>query len=130
MNIYLVLGILFFHWVFDFVCQSDKEAKGKSKELYWLLSHTITYSLGWITPILIYVMIGGFSDSPKAWDFHQSFDFITITFLLHTLTDYFTSKINARLWEQGKTHKFFVSIGFDQFLHFAQLLITFKLLTN
>jgi hypothetical protein len=54
--------------------------------------------------------------------------FSGITFVAHTATDYVTSRINARLWEEKKVHWFFVSIGFDQFLHYTQLLLTYHLL--
>ena len=30
-NIYAVLAILFIHWIADFILQTDKQAKGKSK---------------------------------------------------------------------------------------------------
>jgi len=36
--------------------------------------------------------------------------------------------INAKLWAKGDVHNFFVSIGFDQVLHYIQLFITFKYL--
>lgn len=39
-------------------------------------------------------------------------------------------KRNGSLWEQKKVHEFFVSIGFDQLLHYIQLILTFKLLTS
>jgi len=52
----------------------------------------------------------------------------------HTITDYFTSKITSRLYAQGKFGStipnlgFFSMIGFDQVLHYGQLLLTFHLL--
>ena len=58
--------------------------------------------------------------------YHISFFFIT--FLSHTITDYFTSRINKKLWEKGDTHNFFVFVGLDQILHYFQLFLTYKLL--
>ncbi len=121
MNLYEILGILFIHWFADFVCQTDEQAKGKSKEWYPLLSHTSTYSLIWLwfgililpikdIPIIIY--------------------FTLITFLCHTVTDYITSRENTKLWEKGKIHDFFVCIGFDQYLHYIQLFLTYWYLTK
>lgn len=130
MNIYLVLGILFVHWIADFVLQTDSQAKGKSKDMVCLLSHTFTYSTIFMLFCLIYVI----ATTPLTEHHFTSFEFVLkfslITLVCHTVQDYITSRINARLWEQKKVHDFFVSIGFDQFLHFAQLLITFKLLTQ
>ena len=47
MNLYEILGILFIHWFADFVLQTDKQAKGKSKEWGPLLEHTFNYSVVW-----------------------------------------------------------------------------------
>ena len=40
----VIIGILFLHWLFDFVAQSHEDAIGKSKSLTRLLSHTSQYS--------------------------------------------------------------------------------------
>lgn len=53
--------------------------------------------------------------------------FAGITFITHTITDYFTSKINAYLWANKMEHTFWSSIGFDQFLHHLQLILTLNL---
>lgn len=118
--------IILIHWVADFVLQTDNQAKGKSTSWKWLLSHTGTYSLVWL--VVIYFLF------PADWNFSQrglySVYFAAITFVCHTITDYFTSRLNSRLWKAGKIHEFFVSIGFDQVLHYGQLFLTFYLLTN
>jgi hypothetical protein len=62
--------------------------------------------------------------------FHFSFYFWLITFVCHTITDYFTSRLNSRLWAKGDVHNFFVSIGFDQVLHYVQLFTTYYLLKS
>ena len=48
MNLEVIILILVIHWIADFVLQTDKEAKGKSKNWSDLLSHTYTYSLVWL----------------------------------------------------------------------------------
>lgn len=116
-NILTVLMILLIHWIADFLCQTDKMAQGKSKNWNDLLEHTSVYSLIWLMPsILLFEKLG--------------LVFVGITFLAHTLTDYFTSRLNTKLWSEKKIHWFFVSIGFDQFLHFTQLFLTYYLLNN
>ena len=100
-----ILAVLFIHWVADFVCQSDWQAKNKSKDNAALLEHTLLYSILWFFP----VAIGGYylHYSPNMlW-------FIPITFIAHTITDYFTSRLNTYLWTKGEVHYFFVSVGFD-----------------
>lgn len=126
-NIYIVLGILFFHWVFDFILQTDEDAKGKSSSWKHLLNHTKMYSMGWIVVSLIYFMFSDFIITDLST--FKILLFAPITFLAHTATDYYTSKVNSQLWKEGDSHGFFISIGFDQFLHFSQLLLTFYWLT-
>lgn len=109
----IVMGVIITHWFADFVLQSDEDAKGKSTSWKHLLSHTIDYSAVWATISLGLVY---FVNLPSIFLW-----FAPITFVLHTLTDYFTSRLNSKLWGAGRVHDFFVSIGFDQILHYAQL---------
>lgn len=119
MNLYEILGIIIIHWFADFVCQTDKMAQGKSKKWKWLLKHTYYYSMIWL--------MAGIGLS--GWIGIQGvLQFAVITFVVHTITDYFTSRLNSKLWEEKKIHYFFVSVGFDQILHYAQLFITYQLL--
>lgn len=116
-NILVVILILFWHWVADFIFQTDWQAQNKSKSWNALLQHTGIYAALW-APIMAYLY---------HFDVKAIF-FVTITFIAHTITDYFTSRLNSKLWAEKKVHWFFVSIGFDQFLHFTQLLLTYYLL--
>ena len=122
----IVLAIILIHWFADFVLQTDKQARGKSKNWNDLLSHTGTYSVIWLIPIILLF--------PKDWTTSQyvltSLLFGGITFITHTITDYFTSRLNSKLWSEGKVHYFFVSVGFDQVLHYTQLFLTYYLLTR
>lgn len=117
--------ILFLHWLGDFVFQSDTVAKGKSKFVHLLVEHTIIYSLvvgiGMIG--FRYYLTGNFEESCLF-----GIRFALITGVFHTIQDYFTSKLNARLYAEGKNHLFYVSLGFDQFLHACQLFLTYKYL--
>lgn len=126
-NIYVVIAILFIHWFADFVAQSDLQAKNKSKSWYFLLEHTGNYSFIWWIVGLGYIGFK-FDKFPIEQTLMPLAKFVLITFVCHTITDYFTSRLNSKLWTQGNTHNFFVSIGWDQFLHFTQLLITYQLL--
>jgi len=112
MNLIEIFSILIIHWIADFVLQTDKQAQGKSKNWSDLLSHTSIYSACWL-PIAAITMgnIGVLA--------------VLITFVAHTITDYFTSRLNSKLWAEGKVHYFFVSIGFDQVLHYVQLFTTY-----
>lgn len=144
-NIWIVLAIIFIHWICDFVCQSDWQAKNKSKSNKALLSHTSLYSLAFAAHILWIFQI----ESGNSFEsIYKAIIFGLITFIAHTITDYFTSRLNAKLVpkrdltyrhvdkqlvyfpEGEKLHSFFVSVGFDQVLHYAQLLLTYYYLTN
>lgn len=124
-SLIVILAILFIHWIADFVCQSDWQAKNKSKNNSALIEHTSIYSAIWYIP-MIFIFVFPTLDLDKA--IVNSMAFCGITFICHTITDYFTSRLNSKLWEKGDVHNFFVSIGFDQFLHFIQLLLTYYLL--
>ena len=112
-----IFGIIIIHWIADFVLQTDKQAKGKSKEWKPLLSHTFTYSMIW-------VIIGCILYLFNLTNINFAL-FGLITFAAHTVTDYFTSRLNSKLWAKGDVHNFFVSVGFDQVLHYIQLFLTY-----
>jgi L-asparagine transporter-like permease len=118
-SLYEILGILLIHWFADFVLQTDEQAKGKSKEWKPLLHHTFNYSIIWFFASFIY---GMFTNNILL------LLFAPITFICHTITDYITSRENSKLWESGKVHDFFVCVGFDQWLHYLQLFLTYWLL--
>ena len=135
----VVLAIILIHWIADFVFQTDKMAKGKSKNWNDLLSHTGTYSFVWL-------FIGGCiylqqfrpynPEHNKIMNIYWSYLiprgilFVLITFIAYTITDYFTSRLNSKLWAKGDVHNFFVSVGGDQLLHYTQLLLTYYILTK
>lgn len=123
MTVLEILLILLIHWIADFVLQTDKQAKNKSTNVYELVAHTLTYSLVFFMCGLAYCY---FTKTELIYSFY----FYIITFVCHTITDYFTSKLNSKLWKQEKTHEFFVSVGFDQVLHYCQLFITYSFLKS
>lgn len=132
----IILLVLFIHFVADFIFQDEKWAKAKSKDFDQLLNHTLTYSTFWGMCGIIYIMYEllylDLSTDVICHHFRLNLIFTTITFLLHTTTDYFTSKITSRQYIEGKfgsaipNFGFFTTIGFDQWLHYIQLLLTLK----
>ena len=148
MNIIVILVILFYHWFADAVMQTNEMATNKSKSWEALLLHTVLYSYLWIIPGIVYALfnIGDYVQFTITY-------FVLITFVCHTITDYFTSRINKKLLPERETlsfllnkeageekfisfpkgenyHNFFVMVLLDQFLHFAQLFLTFYFLTK
>lgn len=125
MNLIEIFSIIVIHWIADFVMQDEKWALGKSKNWKDLLSHTMTYSFMWI------VGLGLFIPTLMALPL---FYFVIITFICHTTTDYFTSRVVSKRFTDkylgGPIPNFgaFSIIGFDQVLHYVQLFITYQLL--
>lgn len=131
--IYEVLFIFLIHWIADFVFQDEKWANGKSKNIVDLLKHTLTYTfvfycLGFVLPY----WCNGRTFIGTIWESNaQLLWFFPITFITHTITDYFTSRIVSKRFE----HKYYGSsipnfgaftiIGFDQVLHYTQLFLTY-----
>lgn len=124
MSFYIIICIILIHWFADFVCQTHWEATNKSKNNFALLQHTIKYTSIWVVFGLVYCIVNTSFYNPFSLTI-----FTLITFVSHTLTDYITSRINTYLWNKKDIHNFFVSVGFDQVLHYVQLFLTFKLLT-
>jgi len=119
-----IFVIIIIHWIADFVLQTDKQAKGKSKDILILLKHTSCYSFVWfVSGFMLYLPFN--FNGLTLW-FICIFSLTTL--ISHTITDYFTSRLNSKLWSEGKTHYFFVSVGFDQILHYVQLFLTYYLL--
>lgn len=81
-----------------------------------LLNHTMVYSGVFTIASIIYTVATGN---------YLMLVFGPVTLLFHTTTDFFTSRLNSKLWAKGDVHNFFVSVLFDQFLHFVQLFLTF-----
>ena len=120
MTLTLIFLVIFVHWVADFVFQTHWQATNKSTNNWALFQHVGSYTITWM--VVIWLSVG--------WYGYGILWFIPITFVSHFITDYFTSRLNSYLWKKGDIHNFFVSIGFDQVLHYIQLFLTIHLLIN
>jgi hypothetical protein len=119
----IFLFIIIVHWIADFVLQDEAWALGKSKAWAPLLKHTMTYSAFWFIPVLLVTN-----------DLLGTTLFVLITFVAHTITDYFTSRIVSKRFENKHfgsaipNFGAFSTIGADQVLHYIQLVYTWNLL--
>lgn len=116
MSFYFVMLILTLHWVADFICQTDWQAKNKSKNNVALLKHVGSYTA--------VIFVGSlFVFSPMI-----AVMWTALNGILHFVTDYVTSRITSYLWSKGDVHNFFVVVGLDQLIHYACLFGTLTLM--
>lgn len=110
-----LICLLAVHWLGDFVLQSHWMSVNKSKRLDALAIHVATYT----TTLLIGsgLLFGVDNIGPLAL-------FVGVNGSLHFATDFVTSKITSRLWDQQREHLFFVMLGFDQLMHQVTLVAT------
>lgn len=128
----LPISVLVVHFIADFLLQSDWMAVNKSKSNAALTAHVTVYAA-------CFLVFG--------------IHFAAVTFYLHWITDYFTSRWTSKLWffkyvcsycgepwdthdcgkvdgpfwtyVHSKRHWFFVVIGLDQLIHFFTLAVTY-----
>ena len=92
--------IILTHWVADFIFQREVDALKKSSDFWHLFRHTTTYSFVWAIVILTYITI---TLEITGIVFSKMILFVLITFVFHTITDYFTNRVVKTLfgWENG-----------------------------
>ncbi len=99
---YLVVALVWIHWIADFILQTDVMAQNKNKSTKWLSIHVTVYSI----PFLIFGL-----------------KFAVLNGLLHFVTDFITSRLTSYLWQKGDRHNFFVVIGLDQAIHLTSMIL-------
>ncbi len=116
-----ILAILFIHWIADFVFQDVHHAETKHKSVLSMASHVGIYSAIWFIAMI-----------PRGEII--ALQFAVITFISHYAIDMITSNVTHIHVKKGvfgsriPNFGFFTIIGFDQFLHYAQLFITYDYL--
>lgn len=124
MLLFEFIFLLAAHWLGDFVIQTHWQATNKSKNVVALLKHIGTYTL--VFAAASYLLLWGDLGIPL-----QTITiFIAVNALAHFVTDYFTSKMTAKLWAEQRPHDFFVAVGFDQFLHQAAIALSLGLIIH
>jgi hypothetical protein len=113
----ILLILLLAHWFADFVMQNDEMAINKSSSNQALMSHIGAYTC------MMFFAVGfllGFNNVSLL----LGLVFLFVNAAAHFVTDYVTSRITSKQWKAGDRHGFFVTIGFDQFLHVAVLVLS------
>jgi hypothetical protein len=117
MEISVFIFILLIHFLADFGLQTHQQATLKNSDNKYLAYHVGVYSLIWLLALISY----GIS-------FKEAAEFAVFTFIFHFITDFVTSRIGNPFWEKNDYHNGFVVVGFDQVLHYIQLIYCWKLL--
>jgi len=123
---YQIIWLLFIHWIADFLLQTGKMALNKSKSNKWLFIHVLTYSLTWGVILLVSQFIQ-FIDT-------SLFNILLFTFFtgaIHFITDFYTSRWTSYLYAKQQYYGFpgfFHVIGFDQWLHYIQIITMYSTL--
>jgi len=118
---YQIILLIFVHWIGDFLFQTYNMAMNKSKNNYMLFNHVLAYTSVWIVIGMFFFTLA------------QVLTFAIITFVFHFAMDYCTSRWTSELHKNGKFYgfpAFFSVIGLDQSFHYAQLILTYTLITN
>jgi hypothetical protein len=108
--LHMIVWMLIIHYLADFIFQTPEKKTRKSKSIKWLGLHCFAYT----GTLLILMPMGAVM-------------FAVVNGLSHYIIDYFTSRITSRLYEKKKYNTFFNTIGFDQLLHTAILMLTYCL---
>lgn len=105
--LHIILGIVWTHFLADFVLQTRQMAESKSFSNKWLGLHALIYTCPFIWVGIPYAIING---------------------ILHFIIDWATSRLTSQFWLERKTTLFFIVIGFDQAVHISCLFITYYIL--
>ena len=115
----VVIFLIAIHFLADFGLQTNEQATKKSTSNTYLFYHVGVYSMAW------FISMWGFTGKCE-----MALLFAIITFCCHYITDYITSRISKKFFAVNDYHNGFVTIGFDQVLHYLQLLATYQFLIN
>lgn len=118
-SIKLMLFILLIHFLADFVLQTHWQATHKSTSWVALHYHVTSYSLTWLMASWIWFE-----------KIHLALIFFIITYIFHFITDAITARLSKPFFNNKDYHNGFVVVGFDQVVHYIQLIFTFELIQN
>lgn len=142
LSIYSMLGLLyvfFLHFIGDFYLQDRETARKKSLNKTWLFKHAaILYCVFQVGTLAMWFLKGD-------WMYHylDTFGFSVGNVLIHALIDWniwkfyrltvrlrnphFLSEPEAAAnWRYWEDHVFHLTLGFDQFLHAATLIVLYR----
>jgi membrane-bound metal-dependent hydrolase YbcI (DUF457 family) len=122
-HLYVALIILpLFHYIADWRLQSRQMAEQKSSSNGMLGAHVYVYTV--FCPFLFAIYL----QYANLFDWQDVILYTLFNGLAHFITDWFTSRANARLWQLEDKKRFWNNIGLDQTIHFITLYSSLLLL--
>ena len=109
------LLLYFAHFVGDFVLQSDWQSRNKWHSWPALSSHVAIYTLV-IGAWAFLVVAGKQMEHPFTW--------VAVNGFAHLAVDSVTAQWTHHYYGTKEWHKFFIVVGFDQWIHYATLSAT------
>lgn len=134
-NMLIPFLMIVVHFIADFIFQAEEWAINKSKSNIALFHHVRVYSTFWLFASCLLLGYARPNETTEWYLIHSAL-FTLITFIAHFITDYITSRIVSKRFANNHygspipNFGAFTIIGFDQVLHYAQLFLTFHLLTK
>lgn len=131
-EVWLILYVIGAHWVADFIFQDDRWANDKWHSVEALAKHVGTYTL--VMTFFMFLVRDYVAVVRLSLDWLVMF--ALMTFALHFIIDFVTSKAVHYKFERGlygskiPNLEGFTIIGFDQWLHYASLFGTFVFLNQ
>jgi hypothetical protein len=107
----MLLLVFFLHWIADFIMQSRKVAENKGEDTLTLMKHVSIYS-GTLFIGLVW------------FDSFFAFQISIVNGFCHFFIDAVTSQFTSHFYKEDKIHEFWITIGFDQYLHNFILILT------
>jgi NhaP-type Na+/H+ or K+/H+ antiporter len=115
--------LLLVHYIADFIVQSQKSAENKSHSFRALWEHIFSYYAFSLVSICLPALLISPTNTLNIGLIY----YVACVSVLHMITDFFTSKFNAKMYKSKKTKLFWVGIGGDQLLHQIQIIYFYGL---
>lgn len=130
----MLLAYLFFlHFIADFVLQSREMGKRKSTDLWYLTYHVIiqmtvmflgTYFVLGDVKAFHFATLNGIIHGVIDWNVWKMYKYYVKRLIESTHgSDPFLNTEAANQWRYWEDHRFYLTIGFDQFLHSITILL-------
>lgn len=101
----------------------------KSSSNIALGKHVAVYSAALFVFVIPIISVLQTEHSTSSW-LTSVFLWAAFNGVMHFGVDYITSRVNKSLYEQNRIHDFFVSVGFDQWVHFFFLFTSYAVLVQ